>query len=99
MNLINRAFTLTSSYKSFHNEIEYLRQFFIMCPEKLFSTILNKFFNHKFITSPPCVTVQKHPVFMNIGTDSAKLRCEILSLLSKCYPQIQPKLYLRTILK
>ena len=104
MTLINRAFTLTSSYQNFHNEIEYLREFFInnMYPEKLFNTILKKFLNHKFITSPPCATVQKQSVFVSIpyiGTDSAKLRSEILSLLSKFYPQIQPKLYFKNNFK
>ena len=49
--LVNRAFTLTSSYALFHSEIEYLRNYFTQnaCLLKLFNSTLLKYLNKKFV--------------------------------------------------
>ena len=99
--LINRAFTLTSSYAMFHEEIVFLRKYFTLnaYPVKLFNTTLHKYLNNKFTK----VTNARHDVprknayleLPYIGRQSKQMMHEVKQLVAKFFPQINAKFYSR----
>ena len=66
--LFHRAFSLTSDWNSFHNEILYLHQYFInnCFPSKLFYKHLNKFLNNIFHPKFEIPTVPKLSFYASV---------------------------------
>ena len=98
--LLNRAYELSSSYLSFHNEVQFLRNYFQSnCyPTKIYNSILRKFINDKYISKRECTTVNKELLYLGlpfIGVQTGKLVSELNAIVTKFYPQIQPKFYFR----
>ena len=66
--LIHRAFGLSRSYESFHNEIQFLTKYFEQNghPKFIFEKIVSKFLNSKFEPKPIQITVPKEVVHIKL---------------------------------
>ena len=99
--LINRAFTLTSSYALFHTEIKYLRNYFTQnaYPLKLFNSTLKKYLNKKFVKPDDTQhDVPRKTVYLElpyVGYQSKQMIREVKRLAEKFFPQINPIFYSR----
>ena len=97
--LLHRAYTISSSYEKFHIEAEFLRTFFSnnMYPPKLFNRFLYKFLNRKCDTNNNTIpTVNRNQIYLclpYIGSQTNKLKSELLSLVNKYYPQLDCRFY------
>ena len=79
--LLHRAYTLSSSYLDFHNDIIFLKDFFYNngFTTDLFEKTLNKFLQSKYCPKQPIITVPKEVIYLRIpflGDASKKVeRC------------------------
>ena len=95
--LIYRSFHLSSTYLNFHNDITFLKKFFIDngYPSNLFHNILKTFLNKTYIQEPAVQTVSKCKIFIPMpyfGYISDKIKNELQPLLTKLYPHLSIKL-------
>ena len=91
--LIYRAYHISSSYKHFHDEIQFLIQYFTSnCfPKKLILSETRKFLSKIYSTSPIPSTVPKQKKFVTLpflGYLSVKVRDELTELFSKFLPHL-----------
>ena len=93
--LLHRAYSLSSSYLSFHKELEFLKSFFLSngFNSSLFHRTVKHFLDNIFHSRvhPPPPTVEKQKIYIVIPfleylTD--KLDADLKKSLSKFYPQI-----------
>jgi len=96
--LINRAFVISSSYKNFHSEIEYLQSYFISnnYPSKIVSKMVRKFLDKLYNISVPTTTVEKHKIYLELpmlGHQNKRMLTEVQNLICKFYPQTNPMFY------
>ena len=96
--LLHRALALSSSWESFHKEIEFLQGYFTTnsYPIHIFYNILNKFLDMHFAIKPTDVTrVDKLVLYFKLpflNNPACKfLDKELRGILSKFYPQINGK--------
>jgi hypothetical protein len=99
--LINRAYNLSSSYKIFHDEVSFLKNYFVKnyYPTKLFNSSLNKFLNSKYTHSTKSFDVPRLPIFLQlpyIGSQTKHMRADVLKLLNRFYPQLKPNFYFKS---
>jgi len=102
--LIHRAFKISSSYVTFHEEVNFLRNYFKnnYYPTKIFNVIVRKFLNNLYNPKPRTTTVQKESAYLElpyIGYHTANMKTELESIISKYYPQINCKFYFRSYRK
>ena len=93
--LFHRAFSLTSNWNSFHNEITYLHHYFTKnCyPSKLFYKHLHRFLNKIFIPKLDIPTVSKLPFYASVPLIHNKsFYQEITKIISHHIPAIDLKL-------
>ena len=91
--LVNRAYSLCSTYKFFDLEIKFLRNFFTenAYPTHIFDKIVNKFLNDKFSTETKLTTVKKDVRYLKIpfvGHLSFVIRKQLINALKDSFPQI-----------
>ena len=96
---IFRAYHVSSSYFSFHSELEFVRRFFKEngFPLKIVNSFIRRFLDRRFCRSPRTFDVPKlvkYFVLPYFGPQSEKLKLEITILLSKFYPFLNPKIIL-----
>ena len=93
--LFHRAFTLTSDWSSFHNEIMYLHQYFLnnCYPSKLFYKRLHKFLNNVFIPRFKLPTVPKLSLYAGVPLiNDNNFYHDIYKLINKYIPAVDIKL-------
>ena len=91
--LIYRAYHISSSYKCFHSEIEFLINYFCdnCFPKKLVLQEIRKFVNAIYSTKPQLITVPKLKKYVTLpylGYLSIKVKEELTSLFSKFFPHL-----------
>ena len=96
--LINRAFTICSSYTNFHKEIQFLESYFVnnLFPRYVFNNILKKFLNSKYRTKTTSMNVDRQSLYLCvpfIGEQTENLINQLSNLITKFYPQIKPLFY------
>ena len=89
--LLHRAYSLSSSYMNFHNEITFLRKFFVNngFTIQIFDRILAKFLNDKFQPKHSIPTVNKEVIYVRIpylGDWTDKIRISLDTQMRKFYP-------------
>ena len=98
--LIFRAYHVSSTFFKFHEELTFLKQFFVnngfpmYIIDNVTKTILNKEFSS---TSSNTTIVPKLDIyfkFMYFGVQSDRLKTELISLFDKYYPYIKPNIIL-----
>ena len=97
---IYRAYNISSTFKLFDVELNFLRGFFKEngYPKALIETAISKFLNKQFVpmTSKYQVAkLEKYFVLPFFGKQSLKLKDAVESLLRKYYPYMNPRLVLR----
>ena len=102
--LIDRAYTLSSSYQIFHVEIDCLRNFFQknLYPMKLFNSILKRYLSEKYNTCSSTIGPSKNKIYFElpqIGNQTKKMKSELTKLLNEFYPQISPYPFFRNTFK
>ena len=93
--LIHRAFTLTSNWHSFHQEITFLHDYFRKnCfPSKLFFKYTNKFLNNVFSPKWQIPTVPKLPLFASVPlVNKHSFYTELHKIIERHIPAISLKL-------
>ena len=93
--LFHRAFTLTSDWSSFHNEIMYLHQYFLnnCYPSKLFYKRLHRFLNNVFIPKFKLPTVPKLSLYAGVPLiNDNNFYHDIYKLINKYIPAVDIKL-------
>ena len=91
--LLYRAYHLSSTYKLFHNEIEFLKKFFKSngFNSNLFNSQVRKFINNKFQPPVRIPTANKEKMYISLphlGDLSEKMISALTASLSNFYPQI-----------
>ena len=91
--LIYRAYHICSTYESFHQEVNFLIDYFCnnSFPSKLISFHIKKFLNNIFVQHDKIPTVPKQKLFITLpylGYLSDKLKSELMPLFSKFCPQL-----------
>ena len=103
--LIYRAYNISSSFYNFHNELEFLKNFFKDngYPCYLFYNCVNRFLSGvyevnqaKEITVPKLELYIKFPFF---GIEGDKLKTDLKKLLEKYFPYIRPNFIFTNSLK
>ena len=94
--LLHRAFTLTSSWLKFHEEITYLKDYFLNngYPVYLFEKVLKNFLNNIFTVNSPTCNVPKEILYLSFpfyGRTSYAIRKELSLILRKAFPQLDIK--------
>ena len=97
---IYRAYNISSNFKLFDVEVNFLRTFFKESgfPKSLIESAISKFLNKQFIPTASMYQVRKLEIFFVLplfGKQSMKLKDEVESLLKKFYPFMNPRLVLR----
>ena len=98
---VTRAFRLTSSYKLFDAEIKFLKNFFRnngfpkQLIESVSRSVLDKIFNSNVPTCLTAAKLEKFIVLPYFGAKSINLQKDIVDLLTKYYPYLNPKVVLR----
>ena len=92
--LLFRAFTICSNWLNFHDEMVFLRNYFIdnCYPPHIFDKILRKFLDNRYRPMVPTCTVPKLPLYVSLpymGNFSLSVRKELLSKLSDSYPYVK----------
>ena len=93
--LIHRAYTLTSNWHSFHQEIIFLQSYFHnnCYPSKLFHQFTNKFLNKVFIPKLPIPTVPKLLLYASLPLiHNLNFYSEIRKIVEKHIPAVKLKL-------
>ena len=96
--LLFRAFKISSTYSLFHSEILISKSYFLQnnYPLKLLNGVVRKFLGSHYQVDGTMYTVSKQKLYLNlpyVGHHTDKIRRELLSLLSRYFPQIQPIFY------
>jgi len=96
---IFRAYHVSSCYSSIHSELEFIKKFFREngFPLKIVNSFIRKFLDSRFLKTPRTFDVpklKKYFVLPYFGPDSEKLKQEIIDLLSKVYPFLDPRIIL-----
>ena len=91
--LIYRAYNICSTYKAFHNKIQFLVKYFCSnCfPEKLVLSEIRKFLCNVYNTKPKLTTVPKQKKYVTlpyVGYLSEKMKNELTALFSKFLPHL-----------
>jgi hypothetical protein len=91
--LVNRAFSLSSSYINFNAEIEKLKKYFITnkYPMNLFEDVVNKFLNGKYncVAETPTVPKQKQYITLPFyGHISYKIRNDLNAVLRNLFNHV-----------
>jgi len=102
--LINRAYKLSSSFANFHQEIEFLRVYFVQnsYPTRLFNRMVKQYLNNVYKSHNIVPTVPKRILYLElpyIGFHTNKLKHEVNLIMSKYFPHIQPRYYFRNSFK
>ena len=93
-----RAYRLTSTYEYFHNEITFLKKFFIEngFPDKLFFQRLRRFLDKIYSPPPTFFGPEKMKIFFKFpflrDNTNEFLKKEISLILNKYFPQIDPRI-------
>ena len=100
---IYRAYRISSSYKLFDKELNFLKIFFKNngYPKSLIESAIASFLNKQFTPAPARSDVpklQKFIVLPFFGKRAMKLKKEVDAILRKFYPYLDPKLVLRNSL-
>ena len=95
-----RAFRLSSSYKLFDVELNFLKDFFRNngFPRHLIESVIKGVLDKIFISSSPPPSVpklEKYIVLPYFGAKSVNLQRDICDLLTQYYPYMNPKIVLR----
>ena len=93
--LIHRAFTLTSDWNAFHQEISFLHEYFInnCFPSKLFFNYVKKFLNNIYIPKLTIPTVPKLPLYASVPLIHSKsFYTDLYKIINKHLPAIDLKL-------
>ena len=96
--LLSRAYSLSSSWSSFHDEISFLKVYFKnnCYPSGIFDKIVNRFLNNIF---QPCVKfpeVPKKLMYVSLPfVKNAAFRCELTKNLNILYPYVNFKFVLK----
>lgn len=91
--LIYRSYHLSSTYLNFHNDIEFLKNFFLAngFPLKLFQSCVKGFLSSIYSSkTKPCI-VPKHKLYFSMpymGYISDKLKNELQNIISKRFPHL-----------
>ena len=91
--LINRAYNICSTWSAFHEEMTFLKNFFMSngYPSFLFHKVTNNFLCNKFSPKPAITTVKKDIKYIKLpymGRLSFDLRKSLNKILTNAYPQI-----------
>ena len=91
--LINRCFSICSTWHLFHEEIKKLTSFFTNngYPLTTFNNILKEFLDKKVKTSPKLISVPKDIKYVSLpfyGHCSYLIRNQLLKILNSAYPQV-----------
>ena len=94
MTLINRAYNLCTDWKTFHDELMFLKNFFVTngYPLYLFDKMTKSFLCKKFSNQPTVTTVKKDHRYVKLpymGKLSFDLRKQLKTLLQTNYPQMK----------
>ena len=97
---IYRAYNISSTFKLFDGEINFLRNFFKEngFPKALIETTISRFLNKQFTRTPArqeASKLDKYFVLPFFGKQSMKLKTELESVLMRYYPYMTPKIVLR----
>ena len=89
--LLHRAYTLTSCYAYFHNEINFLKRYFYDngYSNDLFYKLVNRYLNNKYQPTCSVPTVDKEVLYLKIpylGNLSHKIQMALSDSFSKFYP-------------
>ena len=98
LTLLFKAFKISSTYSLFHSEILILKSYFLQnnYPFKLFNGVVRKFLDSRYQADATMYTVLKQKLYLNlpyVGHLTDKIKRELLALLSRYFPQIQPIFY------
>ena len=96
---IFRAYHISSSYLSLHSELEFLKRFFGEngFPLRTVNSFIRRFLDRRYRVSQMTYDVpklKKYFVLPYFGPQSEKLKKEIVDLISKSYPFLNPKIIL-----
>jgi hypothetical protein len=102
--LIHRAFLISSSFASFHNEISFLRSFAQnnCFPIKTFNFLVKRFLDNRYSNRLPILTASKDRIYLQlpfIGSKTTKMKNELQLLLTRFFPQCHPFFYFRSSCK
>ena len=90
--LIFRAFSITSNWCKFHDEVESLKKYFTnnCYPLFIFEKILNRFLYDVFNPKIPVSTVPKKVVYVSLPfiNTSSSIKNELTKILCKLYPYV-----------
>ena len=91
--LLHRAYTTSTSWLDFHEEIRFLVKFFEQndYPTKVIYNQIRNFMNKIFARSAPAVTVRKQSFYIKLpylGPLSFHIRNQLCKLLTSSYPQL-----------
>lgn len=97
---IYRAFKISSNYLLFDTEVKFLTSFFCNngFPKQLVEQTVGDFLKKRFEEVKSYVTInklEKYLVLPYFGEQSIKMQKEVLEVLSKFYPYLNPKIVLR----
>ena len=98
--LIYRAYHISSSYINFHNEVEKLKSFFVNngYPSTLFQKITKDFLSKIYSNESKLnFDIPKLPLYFKFpyfGIQSDKLKIELIKIIEKHFPFIDPKIIL-----
>ena len=92
--LINRAYSICSSYSTFDLEMKYLHRYFLENSylSTTFYKILRNFLDNKFTPKPKVPTVKKDIRYLKLpfyGNESFKIRNSFNDILRESFPQIK----------
>ena len=94
-----RAYRLSSTYSSLHSELEFMKKFFRDngFPLRIVHSFIRKFLDFQYLRPPRTFDVpklQRYFVIPYFGLESDKLKRELLDLLAKFYPYMNPRIVL-----
>ena len=93
--LIQRAYKISSTYELFDKENTFLRNYFIKngFPTYIYDSCIKRFLTSVYTPLITAATVAKKTIYLSIpyfGEQSVKMELELLQLIEKFYPQINP---------
>ena len=92
--LLTRAYNVCSSWKAFHNEVEFLKDYFLCngYPSHVIDKTIKTFLNYKLTPAPTITTVNKDVRYFKLpymGKLSFEVRKSFKEILREAYPQIK----------
>jgi len=99
LTLLNRAYAICSNYQLLHNELEFLKTFFVEngFQKSLVESLISRFLDNKFSPVPPTLLAKKKPLYRVLpyfGHLSVQMKIELSNLISEYFPQIDPHIIL-----